>query len=118
MSIKIQATNGKINIENDVIATVVGGSAIESPGVVGMASKNAFRDGLNQVLNRESYSKGVVVKQDDNGICVDVYIVAQYGTKLSEISKSVQSKVKYSLDSMLGIRPNIVNVIVSGVKLS
>ncbi|HEY4400182.1 MAG TPA: Asp23/Gls24 family envelope stress response protein [Lactobacillaceae bacterium] len=114
MPIKIKSKSGEISIENDVIATVVGGSAIENPGVVGMASKS-LRDGFNQILNRENYAKGIVVQQDDNGISVDVYIIAQYGTKLSEISKSVQNKVKYNLDNLLGIHVAAVNVIVQGV---
>ena len=52
MAIKIKTKIGEITIENDVIATIVGGSAIENPGVVGMASRATFRDGMNQILNR------------------------------------------------------------------
>ena len=118
MAIKIKAKNGDITIENDVIATIVGGSAIENPGVVGMASKAAFRDGMNQILNRENYAKGVVVHQEGSGDSVDVYLVAQYGTKLSEISKSVQGKVRYNLDALLGIHAAEVNVIVQGVRVT
>ena len=51
------------------------------------------------------------------GISVDVYIVVGYGTKISEVSKSVQAKVKYNLNAMLGIAANEVNVIVQGVRV-
>lgn len=118
MTIKIKVKNGDIDIENDVIATIVGGAVIANPGVVGMASKATFRDGMNQILNRENYAKGVLVHQDDNGINVEVYIVVEYGTKLSEVSKSVQNKVKYNLDALLGIRATEVNVVVQGVRVS
>ncbi|QBO37027.1 Asp23/Gls24 family envelope stress response protein [Periweissella cryptocerci] len=117
MAVKIKSQHGTIDINNDVIATVVGGSATEQYGVVGMASKSALRDGFNQILNRENYTKGVVVRQEANGISVDVYIVVGYGTKISEVSKSVQSKVKYNLDAMLGVDANEVNVIVQGVRV-
>ena len=85
MAIKMKTKNGDITLENDVIATIVGCSAIENPGVVGMASNATFRDGVNQILNRENYGNGVVVHQENSGVGVDVYLVAQYGTKLSEI---------------------------------
>jgi len=101
MAIKIKTKIGEITIENDVIATIVGGSAIENPGVVGMASRATFRDGMNQILNRENYAKGVVIHQEENGVNVDVYLVAQYGTKLSEISKSVQGKVRYNNEAQI-----------------
>ena len=99
-----------------MIATVVGSAATDNYGVVGMASKNQIRDNINEILKRENYARGVVIKQEDNGVAIDVYIVVGYGTKISEISKNVQSKVKYNLESMLGISANSVNVFVQGVK--
>ncbi|WP_240141588.1 Asp23/Gls24 family envelope stress response protein [Ligilactobacillus murinus] len=103
MAVKIQNQFGNIDISNEVIATVVGGAATEIFGIVGMASKNQIRDNLNEILKRDNYSKGVVIRQEDEGIAVDVYIIVGYGTKISEVCRNVQDKVKYNLDSMLGI---------------
>lgn len=117
MAVKIKTHSGTIDISNDVIASVVGGAATDNYGVVGMASRNPVRDGFNQILRRENYSKGVVVRQHDNGIIVEVNIIVSYGTKISEVSKSVQQKVKYNLESMLGINADEVNVYVQGVRV-
>lgn len=117
MAVKIQNQLGRIDISNDVIATVVGGAATEIFGVVGMASKNQIRDNLNDILKRDNYARGVVVRQEDEGVAIDVYIIAGYGTKISEVCHNVQDKVKYNLKSMLGVTANSVNVIVQGVKV-
>ena len=117
MAVKIKTKAGTIDIANDVISTVVGGAATDNYGVVGMASRNPLRDGVNLILQRDNYSKGVVIKQDDNGIEVEVNIIVGFGTKISEVSKSVQNKVKYNLESMLGITANEVNVCVQGVRV-
>ena len=117
MAVKIQNQFGNIDISNEVIATVVGGAATEIFGIVGMASKNQIRDNLNEILKRDNYSKGVVIRQEDEGIAVDVYIIVGYGTKISEVCRNVQDKVKYDLDSMLGITAESVNVIVQGVRV-
>ncbi|MFJ6957461.1 MAG: Asp23/Gls24 family envelope stress response protein [Ligilactobacillus animalis] len=117
MAVKIQNQFGNIDISNEVIATVVGGAATEIFGIVGMASKNQVRDNLNEILKRDNYSKGVVIRQEDEGIAVDVYIIVGYGTKISEVCRNVQDKVKYNLDSMLGITAESVNVIVQGVRV-
>ncbi len=117
MAVKIQNQLGNIDISNDVIATVVGGAATEIFGIVGMASKNQIRDNLNEILKRDNYSKGVVVRQEDEGIAIDVYIIAGYGTKISEVCHNVQDKVKYNLQSMLGLKAKSVNVYVQGVKV-
>ncbi|CUS26182.1 Gls24 family general stress protein [Paucilactobacillus oligofermentans DSM 15707 = LMG 22743] len=117
MAVKIKTQFGTIDITNDVIATVVGGAATDNYGVVGMASRNQLRDGVNDILRRENYNKGVVIRQQENGVSVDVNIIVGYGTKISEVSKSVQSKVKYNLESMLGVTANSVNVLVQGVRV-
>ncbi len=50
-------------------------------------------------------------------IAVDVYIIVGYGTKISAVSKSVQEKVKYNLEAMLGVTANSVNIMVQGVRV-
>ncbi|MCQ9209733.1 Asp23/Gls24 family envelope stress response protein [Granulicatella seriolae] len=117
MTVKIQTDNGMIELSNEVIATVVGGAATDNYGVVGMASRNQIRDNLNDILKRENFSRGVVVRQENQGIAVDVYIVVGYGTKISAICRNVQEQVKYNLESMLGFSANTVNVYVQGVKV-
>ncbi|TPR40585.1 Asp23/Gls24 family envelope stress response protein [Apilactobacillus micheneri] len=117
MAVKIKTKHGLIDINNNVIATVVGGAATDNFGVVGMASKNQIRDNVNDILKKDNYARGVVVRQNDNGISVDVNIIVSFGTKISEVCKNVQSKVKYNLETMLGISANAVNVIVQGVRV-
>ncbi|KRM90700.1 Asp23/Gls24 family envelope stress response protein [Liquorilactobacillus cacaonum] len=117
MAVKIRTQFGNIDINNDVIATVVGGAATEIFGIVGMASKNQIRDNLNEILKRDNYSKGVIVRQEDDKVAVDVYIIVGYGTKISEVCRNVQDKVKYNLETMLGITANSVNVYVQGVRV-
>ncbi|WP_034550469.1 Asp23/Gls24 family envelope stress response protein [Carnobacterium funditum] len=117
MAVKIKTQFGVIDISNEVIATVVGGATTEIFGIVGMASKNQIRDNLNDILKKENYSRGVIVRQEDNGVIVDVYIVVSYGTKISEVSRNVQEKVKYDLETMLDISAQAVNVYVQGVRV-
>lgn len=117
MAVTIQTSNGNIEITNEVIATVVGGAATDIYGIVGMASKNQLKDTMNQVLRKEDYSRGVVVRQEENGVAVDVYTIVSYGTKISEVSRNVQEKVKYNLEASLGITANSVNVFVQGVRV-
>src|SRR5699024_11231786 len=87
MTVKINTKDGQIELSDDVIATVVGGSATEIFGVVGMASKSALKDNFQALLRKENYAKGVVVKSTDSGISVDVYTVMSYGVKISEVDR-------------------------------
>ena len=117
MAVKIKTQAGTIEISNDVIATVVGGAATGIYGIVGMASKNQIKDNLNDILRKENYSRGVVVRQEENGVAVDVYIMVSYGTKISEVSRNAQESVKYNLETMLGVVANSVNIFIQGVRV-
>ena len=117
MAVKMMTQNGLIEMSNDVIATVVGGAATDVFGIVGMASNKQSKDNIDEILRKENYSKGVVVRQEENGVAVDVYTIVSYGTKISEVSRNVQEKVKYNLETMLGVTANSVNVFVQGVRV-
>ena len=63
MTIEISNDYGKIDISNEVIASVVGSKAVESYGIVGMASRQQVRDGIAEILGHENYARGIEVKK-------------------------------------------------------
>ncbi len=117
MSLEIKNDFGQIDISNDVIAQIAGGAAVECYGVVGMASKHQIRDGLTEILRKENFTKGVVIRQLGDDLHIDMYIIVSYGTKISEVAYQVQSKVKYTVNKTLGMSVKSVNIFVHGVKV-
>jgi uncharacterized alkaline shock family protein YloU len=118
MSIELQTKYGRIEISNDVIAMIAGGAAVDCYGIVGMASKNQIRDGISEILRRENFSKGVIVREENGEVHIDMYIIVSYGTKISEVAHNVQTKVKYTLDQTLGLSVQSVNIYVQGVRVT
>ena len=118
MSIELTTTYGQIDISNEVIATIAGGAAVDCYGIVGMASKNQIKDGLTEILRKENFTRGVIVRQEEDHVHIDMYIIVSYGTKISEIAHNVQSKVKYTLDKTVGLAVDTVNIFVQGVRVT
>lgn len=118
MSIELKTNFGQIDISNEVIATIAGGAAVDCYGIVGMASKQQLKDGLTEILRRENFTRGVIVRQEDDEVHIDMYIIVSYGTKISEIAHNVQSKVKYTLDKTVGLAVDSVNIYVQGVRVT
>lgn len=108
---------GGINVTIDAIASLTGAIVAECYGVVGMASKKFFRDGLAILLKQENYSKGVMVKQTAKGFELDIYVIICYGVRVVEVVSEVQKKVKYELEKTLDIQFDAINVFVQGVKV-
>jgi len=117
MSVELTMKNGRVTITNEVIATVAGGTAVNCYGIVGMASKSQIKDGIAEILKKENFSRGIVVRQDDDELHIDMYIIVSYGTKISEVAHNVQSQVKYMLNQTLGLPVHSVNIYVQGVRV-
>mgnify|MGYP002511213067 CR=1 FL=1 len=118
MSIEMNNEYGKIDITNDVIAQVVGEASTECYGIVGMASRHQIRDGLTEILKKENFTRGVIVRNIGEEIHIDVHVIVGYGTKISEVAYQVQSKVKYTLKKVLGLHVESINIFVQGVRVT
>ncbi|WP_050181489.1 Asp23/Gls24 family envelope stress response protein [Domibacillus robiginosus] len=118
MTIELTTELGQIDISNEVIAMIAGGAAVDCYGIVGMASKNQLKDGIAEILRRENFTRGVVVRQEEDRIFIDMYIIVSYGTKISEVASNVQSKVKYTLNQTVGLSVDSVNIFVQGVRVT
>ncbi|HET7522121.1 MAG TPA: Asp23/Gls24 family envelope stress response protein [Bacillales bacterium] len=118
MPIEMKTKYGLIDISTDVLATIAGGAAIDCYGIVGMASQQQLRDGLTELLKKDNFSRGIVVRQEGEEIHIDMYIIVSYGTKISEVAHNVQTKVKYTLDQMIGLAVDSVNIYVQGVRVA
>ncbi len=116
MSIKIDNEFGSVQINAEVIANIAGSAAIECYGLVGMASKSPT-SGIVSLLKRENLSKGVKVHVDPEGIVIDLYVIVQFGTKISVVANNIIEKVKYHVENQTGTKVLRVNLNIEGVRV-
>lgn len=107
---------GKIEISPTAIARIANQAVLSCYGVVGMASKSLV-DGLAQIIQPDS-KRGVDVKLEDDRIIIDLYVVIEYGTRISAVAHNVMSSVKFSVEKALGVPVSQVNVHVQGLRVS
>ena len=110
-------TLGKIEVSPRAIASIASEAVLRCYGVDGMAAAT-LRDGLAELLQGDSYHRGVEAKLVSNRIAIDLYVVIEYGTRISSVAKSVANNVKFNVEKMLGIPVNEVNVHVRGLRVS
>ena len=107
---------GRIEVAPRVVASIVGHVANESYGIVGMAARG-LRDGIAERLNRDNLHRGVEIEVGEGGVVIGLYVIAQYGTRISEVAHNLMSAVKYEVERMLGLPVLSVNVNVQGIHL-
>ncbi len=117
MTIQLKTEAGIINMDQSVIATVVGGAVSDIYGIVGMVSTNQWKDNWNELLKKENYERGVTLEFTGDGLVIDLNIVVGYGVKISEVCRNVQETVQYQLETTVGISAIAINVCVQGVRV-
>lgn len=116
MACKLINELGSISYSDEVLANIAGVSTMECYGVVGMASKRAT-DGIVELLRRENLSRGVKVISDNDELTVELFIIVEYGTKISVIANNIISKVRYTIENLTGVRIKKIIVNVQGVRV-
>ena len=107
---------GLINIANDVLADLAGYAALESYGIVGMASPT-LRDGVAQIHPTQKLRKGVKVVAGDDGVTVALYVVVEFGTNIAEVSHNLRNRVTYVMKNTADVKVATVDVHVQGIKV-
>jgi len=115
----IHETNlGTIEISPDAIASLAEHAVLRSYGVVGLVERNRFEAWRHDLLKSSPRRKGILVTVTDEGIIIDLYLIIEYGTRISEVARSVIDRVKYAVEKTLGLPVLAVNVHVQGLRVS
>jgi uncharacterized alkaline shock family protein YloU len=90
---------------------------MECYGLVGMAPRN-IQEGISDLLRRDNFERGVDIQFGEESITIQLYIVVEYGVKISEVARNVQERVKYVVETMLGLKVDRINVKVQSVRVT
>ena len=96
---------GCIHISQDVLASISAGAVAEVEGISGMMN----------VAAKKSGARGVRLSVDNEGACVDLYVMVRYGYAIPEVAEKIQTAVSNAIESMTGFPVKAVNVHVGGV---
>ena len=108
---------GRMEVSRRVVATIAGHAAEGCYGIVAMAARG-LRNGLAERLRREQLHRGVDVEVRENGVAISLYVIIEFGTRVSEVAHNLSSAVRYSVERTLGLPVLEVNVNVQGIHVS
>jgi uncharacterized alkaline shock family protein YloU len=74
-------------------------------------------EGITQVIVKDP-SHGIDVKCDGDIISIDIYVIIEYGTRITSVASSVTNTVKFHVEKALGMPVAHVNVHVRGLRVS
>jgi uncharacterized alkaline shock family protein YloU len=98
---------GRITISSEAIAHIVGETARECYGVVGMAGRRWLPD---------RPTRGIEIGRDGDGVTIDLHVVVEYGLNLAEVASTVRNRVAYEVGRLTGLTVRAVEVHIDDVK--
>lgn len=107
---------GNIYIDADVVAKIAGKAAMECYGLVGMASKNKST-GIVELLQTSNNGKGIKVEISESLLAIELFVIIQYGTKISVVADNIINRVKYYVENQTGLKVTSIDINVQGVRV-
>jgi uncharacterized alkaline shock family protein YloU len=105
---------GRITIAPEAVAQIVGHTAAECYGVVGMGGKGR----VARLLTREKPTQGIAVEESAEGLVVDLHVIVEYGLNLAEVAATIRSRVAYEVQRLTGAPVAAVEVHIEDVRRS
>ena len=114
--IQIRNSLGIIEISQEYFSNLIGHAVTSCFGVAGMV-KSGPRQGIRSLFYRRAFvDDGIIVRNDNGKLSVDLHITVIYGMNIAEISKSITNKVRYTVEETTGLQVAKVSVFVDGMK--
>jgi uncharacterized alkaline shock family protein YloU len=108
--------HGAIHVSPRAIATIAHQAAVQSYGVVGLASKNLLNGITNFIVKDPTH--GIEVSYEAEAINIDIYVIVEYGINIKEVAASVAKSARFQVEKALGLPIRAVNVHVQGLRIS
>ncbi len=105
---------GEVHIADEVISLIAALAATDAEGVE--LNGNSARE-LRQRPSTKNLSKGVKIAIQDGTVAIDLNLNLAYGKNILETSKTVQERVKTSVENMTGLTVTDVNIHVGSVNM-
>lgn len=114
---------GRVEVATRAIESIAGLAVLECYGVVGMAPKDSsnrerFAEYVAALLPRSNFRRGVDVRYVENVVLIDLYVIIEYGTRISQVAIGIKNRVKYIVERDTGLTVAQVNVHVQGLRVS
>jgi len=106
---------GRIEVFPSAVGAIAAHAALGCYGIAGMAARG-LRDGVAELLHRGNVDRGVEVVEVEDGLGIEIFVIVQYGIRISEVAHNLQQTVKFEVERSVNVPVAQVNVNVQGVR--
>jgi uncharacterized alkaline shock family protein YloU len=107
---------GVTTIKDSVIGKVASLAVQELPGVHALGSTPVRAIGaIVETLSNAEVNPGITIELGDDGVTVQIVLVAAYPVPLTELADAVRTSVTQAIEGLVGMTVTAVNVTVTDI---
>lgn len=109
---------GSVRVAKQVLSTIVTHSALQIPGVIGMANTSptmAMRNQWSRLIKHDIPPQGVGLTVRENTVSADLYLIVNADVDIVSIGSAVQDEVASALEDMVGMQVQEVNIYIHDI---
>ena len=106
---------GKIEVTPLAISRLASHAVLQSYGVVGMAAPNLASEIVWSITRDPNH--GIQVKIEEGRIYIDLYVIIEYGTRITNVASSTINAVRFYVEKVTGMPVAQVIAHVQGVRV-
>ncbi len=105
-----------VKVSAEIVSMVAAKAALRVPGVSRLSGE--FADNITKkILGKENIARGISLSRVEEGLCIDIYLNVEFGTRIPNLAWEVQSSVKEAVQSVTEQPVHMVNIHVEGVNM-
>ncbi|MCZ7575260.1 MAG: Asp23/Gls24 family envelope stress response protein [Ardenticatenaceae bacterium] len=108
---------GVVKVAPEVLVTVARRTVLAVPGVAHLGPRRPSSNPL-RVLHFGASDDGIDIAVEDNRVTVDLSVVVEPNTNITQVGKSLQQAVKRAIEEIVGMPVAAVNIHIDDVSFA
>lgn len=104
--------SGDVRVHESVLASIARKSVLAVPGVIRLSGSSLIDNIAEIVGSRKTFDKAIVIGVSEDGISLEVRIVAKYGENVPAVAAAVQKAIIDDIIRLTGMTIVKVDVVV------
>lgn len=106
---------GNITTSSKQIINEVANVVSSTYGVIGVSNKDIVSEGINFLVNKKNSEKGIILKDKNGELDLDVYIVIAFDFKADIVISSLEQNIRWTLNQKFEVDLNQINFYITNV---
>ena len=110
---KTAAEPASYTVHESVIISLARKAVAGIPGFIRFSGSSIVSDLADLVGSKRRFDKSIVVTESEDGVSLEILIVAAYGAKLGEVAAAVQKAVYHQIVDFTGMNVKSIDVVIT-----